>query len=85
MKAALLLTANGLSSSTIQRSHEGQGRAWRREESRQARLATAEAELRELSPAVVRAQETWFALSALAERVRPEDLIDAVFAAVPTP
>ena len=34
------------------------------------RLATAEAELRELSPAVVRAQETWFALSALAERVR---------------
>ncbi|ACV78278.1 chromosome segregation protein SMC [Nakamurella multipartita] len=34
------------------------------------RLSTAEAELRELSPAVARAQETWFALSALAERVR---------------
>src|SRR6478735_3831200 len=34
------------------------------------RLETAEAELRELSPAVVKAQETWFALSALAERMR---------------
>ncbi len=34
------------------------------------RLDTAESELRELSPAVVRAQETWFALSALAERLR---------------
>jgi chromosome segregation protein len=34
------------------------------------RLGTAEAELRELSPAVARAQETWFTLSALAERIR---------------
>ncbi len=34
------------------------------------REQAAEAELRELSPAVARAQETWFALSALAERVR---------------
>jgi len=34
------------------------------------RLGTAESELAELSPAVARAQETWFALSALAERIR---------------
>ncbi|HEY5879819.1 MAG TPA: chromosome segregation protein SMC [Nakamurella sp.] len=34
------------------------------------RLGTAESELAELSPAVAKAQETWFALSALAERIR---------------
>jgi chromosome segregation protein len=34
------------------------------------RLSTAEAELAELSPAVAGAQETWFAMSALAERIR---------------
>src|SRR5256885_15194280 len=38
MKAALLLAAKGLSSSTIQRSQDGQGRTWRREDRRQGRL-----------------------------------------------